>query len=102
MEMGMSMWLKIGSMWDDLNHDTSHGISIDGRFCLDQCDGDINADGEVTPQDALIVFDCFLDNSDSKSASCPECADIDDSGDITPADALCIFRKYLGMPSCLD
>jgi len=96
--------LKIGSMWDDLNH----GISIEGRFCLDQCDGDINGDGSVTPQDALIAFGCFLDhtgsdhNDSDHTDSCPECADIDDSGDITPADALCILREYLGAPSCLD
>ena len=62
--------LKIGSMWDDLNH----GISIDGRFCLDRCDGDINGDGDITPQDALIAFDCFLDHTDS----CHECTDIDE------------------------
>ncbi|MEW5802804.1 MAG: dockerin type I domain-containing protein [bacterium] len=62
--------------------------------------GDLNIDDQITPQDALIAFQCYL---------VPECyelnkdaADVNQDGQVTPADALCLFRKYLGQTSCLD
>ncbi|MFH0924446.1 MAG: putative Ig domain-containing protein [bacterium] len=60
------------------------------------CDGDLNEDGNITPQDALIAFRCYLGLD-----TCPECADVNGDGSVTPSDALCIFKKYLGQPSCL-
>jgi len=77
------------------------GLSIDsisgGCFCVNNCDGDQNGDGRITPADALIVFKCYLG-----SGPCGDCADVDENGKVTPADALCLFKKYLGQPSCLD
>jgi len=61
------------------------------------CNGDINADGKITPQDALAVFKCCL-----KSGPCGDCYDVNNDGVVAPSDALCLFQKYLKMPSCLD
>ncbi|MEW6380700.1 MAG: polysaccharide deacetylase family protein [bacterium] len=59
--------------------------------------GDLNGDSQVTPEDALIAFRCYL-----ALGSCPHWADVNQDSQITPADALCLFRKYLGLTSCLD
>ncbi|MEW6381725.1 MAG: VWA domain-containing protein [bacterium] len=59
--------------------------------------GDLNGDGVLTPQDALLVFNCYLGR-----VSCSAQADINQDGSVTPEDALCLFKKYLGQPSCLD
>ncbi|MEW6381951.1 MAG: GEGP motif-containing diheme protein [bacterium] len=61
------------------------------------CSGDLNADGSISPQDALIAFRCYLG-----LVPCPECADVNGDGTVTPVDALCLFHKYLGQPSCFD
>jgi len=62
--------------------------------------GDLNGDGQITAQDALIAFQCYL-TPGSCLADADE-ADIDQDGVVTPADALCLFRKFLGKPSCMD
>lgn len=59
--------------------------------------GDLNGDGEISPQDALIAFQCYLGLD-----FCLDDADVNQDGSVTPADALCLFKKYLGQPSCLD
>ncbi|MCL6584149.1 MAG: carbonic anhydrase [bacterium] len=64
---------------------------------LETCDGDLNGDGEITPQDALLVFLCYLERG-----ACSACADVNHDGEITPQDALCLFSKFLGRSSCLD
>ena len=68
------------------------------------CDGDINGDGEITPQDALCAFQTYLGICPTScDIPCEDvCCDVTQDGECTPADALCIFRKYLGLPSCLD
>ncbi|MEW5802125.1 MAG: DUF333 domain-containing protein [bacterium] len=72
--------------------------SSPGCICIAHCqEGDLNADGKLTPEDALIAFRCYL-----KLGSCSDCADVNQDGSVTPADALCIFKSYLTMPSCLD
>ncbi|MEW5803265.1 MAG: hypothetical protein AB1847_14305 [bacterium] len=68
-----------------------------GCLCIQKCDEDLNEDGQVTPEDALIAFRCYLE-----SGPCLECSDVDKNGMVTPQDALCILQKYLGAPSCLD
>lgn len=70
---------------------------------LEECphDGDVNQDGEITPQDALMAFEYYLGISildDCRQAH----AEVTLDGEITPKDALCIFQKYLGIPCCLD
>ena len=69
-------------------------------------DGDVNGDGNVTAQDALMAFQqalglaqldaCQLIIADV--APLPTAPD----GNLTALDALCIFEKALGLPSCLD
>lgn len=66
--------------------------------------GDVNLDSEITPADALCVFQEYL--------GIPSCiqgdpvklaqADVTLDGEVTPADALCIFQRYLDIPSCMD
>jgi hypothetical protein len=58
--------------------------------------GDLNGDGEISPQDALIAFRCYLGID-----FCLDDADVNKDGSVTPADALCLFRKYLGQTSDL-
>ena len=73
--------------------------------CFSQvCDGDVNGDGEFTPQDALYVFEKYMGNCPTSGGiPCEDiCGDVNYDLKITPADALCIFYKYLGSPSCLD
>ena len=96
---GSSSMLDLQELKDDLaGWSASHGCFQCG------CDGDVNGDGEITPQDALCAFQTYL-------GICPTscdipceaiCCDVTLDDDCTPADALCIFRKYLGLPSCLD
>ncbi|MEW6382033.1 MAG: MopE-related protein [bacterium] len=73
--------------------------STGGCCCvkINNCNGDLNHDGNVSPLDALIVFKCFL-----KLDTCPDCVDVNRDGSVTPLDALCLFKKYLGQPSCFD
>gem|GEM_PF-3217371 len=59
--------------------------------------GDLNADGVITPGDAISAFRCYLE-----LGPCPAHADVNHDGTVTPGDAICIFRKYLELPSCLD
>jgi len=87
--------LQIENLKDDL---ARFSVS-QGCLCLYNCqlDGDLNADGSITAQDALIVFRCYL-----RLGPCSDCADVDGDGSVTPGDALCIFEHCLGKPSCLD
>jgi PKD repeat protein len=68
------------------------------------CNGDINADGEITPMDALNTFEKYLSICPTSSnLDCDSiCSDVNKDGDTTPADTLCIFQYYLGLPNCLD
>ncbi|MGA1870342.1 MAG: dockerin type I domain-containing protein [bacterium] len=56
--------------------------------------GDLNDDGEITPEDALIAFNCYLG-----LGPCPDMADVNQDGAVTPADARCLLRKYLEQSS---
>jgi len=66
-------------------------------------DGDVSADGDLTPGDALCAFRIFL-NAQNLPADCdvPEfdceviAADANCDGTVTPGDALAIFRRFLG------
>lgn len=82
---------------------TLTGTAVYHPDCLP--DMDVNQDGNVTPADALIVFQGFLGVTDSPLTRCQlarfNLNDPEGSG-ITPSDALCIFQYFLGLPSCLD
>ena len=56
-------------------------------------DGDVNQDGTITPGDALLVFQHFLEIATPPLDTCQQDrANVDDPADsaITPADVLCI------------
>jgi len=76
---------------DDIDTD------CDGQTSNGCCNGDLNSDGAITPQDALTAFRCYLGTS-----PCSLCDDVNQDGQVTPSDALCLFRKFLGQSSCLD
>ncbi len=66
-------------------------------------DGDVDNNGEKTPQDGqlafLIYLSLFLDPTFEELCS----ADCDGDGDVTPADAQCIFWFYLELDcDCID
>ncbi|MEZ4528119.1 MAG: dockerin type I domain-containing protein [Desulfobacterales bacterium] len=87
-----------------LEDDISTWSATPGCVLTDDCNGDINKDGDITPQDALAAFQKYmLICPTSVGLKCEDfCADVNRDGKTTPADALCIFRKYLKQPSCLD
>ncbi len=84
---------------ENLKDDLARFSASQGCLCLYNCqtEGDLNGDGNLTPEDALIAFRCYL-----KSGPCFDCADVNEDGSVTPGDALCIFESYLGKSSCLD
>jgi PKD repeat protein len=91
--------LSLKGLTDDMtNWTTSSGCFQSG------CNGDINADGEITPMDALNTFEKYLSICPTSSnLDCSSiCSDVNKDGDTTPADTLCIFQYYLGLPNCLD
>ena len=74
--------------------------SIQANFCTG-C-GDINGDVKLTPADAQIAFDLFLNKINNPTKCEIENADVNCDGTkskpkITPADAQAIFEKYLGV-----
>ncbi|NOZ61972.1 MAG: S8 family serine peptidase [Calditrichaeota bacterium] len=73
-----------------------------GTFtCQPACElGDPNMDGDITPGDALCVFQTYLQGGTPPEGECnTECAvlagDANCDNDITPGDALVIFTAYL-------
>jgi len=91
--------LSLQALTDDMAQwSTSSGCFQSG------CNGDINADGEITPMDALNTFEKYLSICPTSSnLDCDSiCGDVNKDGDTTPADTLCIFQYYLGLPNCLD
>ena len=62
--------------------------------------GDVNADGNVTPGDALCAFEGFLSFPAPPVSGCDlpgwdVRSDVDCNGQVTPGDALCIFELWL-------
>ncbi len=80
---------------DPIVDEICDGIDNNGAGHVDEgcCTGDLNADGSLSPLDAMVVFQCYLG-----FAVCPECADVNKDGSVTPLDAFCLFSKYLGQP----
>jgi len=62
--------------------------------------GDCNCDGSITPGDALLAFQFYLEIAQPATTPCDQAraADIDNSSSITPGDALCIFKMYMEQP----
>ncbi|MBX3729029.1 MAG: hypothetical protein KF858_07570, partial [Candidatus Sumerlaeia bacterium] len=64
--------------------------------------GDVNGDGLVTPADAMLAFECWM-NGVCATGTNPLAANVCDPATtgITPADAQAIFDVYLGIvPAC--
>jgi hypothetical protein len=81
-----------------------HGIYIPqfgGGICRD---GDVDLSCAITPGDALLAFQHFLQQT-QLTAEQQGHADVDNPQtppSVTPADALCIFQFFLQEPSCLN
>lgn len=63
-------------------------------------DGDVNADGQVTPGDAQCGFAAFLSFPEPPATGCGPPgwdvrADVNCDGVLTPIDALCVFENWL-------
>lgn len=81
----------------------SDGCVITG--CPHDCD--VNRDGGITPQDALLAFRYFLRLADPPLDVCQQdhadvVEPVDPGEGVTSEDALCCFNRFLGLPSCLD
>ncbi len=95
---GQESALTITSPVDDLQ-----GLNLcRGTFSYRSCSlGDVTADEDITPEDALCAFDIYVHGGTPVSGSeCDtECAtiaaDATCNGDVTPADGLTIFLAYL-------
>ncbi|MDM8542802.1 cohesin domain-containing protein [Desulfococcaceae bacterium HSG9] len=99
----VSSVLEIAALTDDIGSWTAtSGSFTPGSVTV--CDGDVNGDGDITPADALCVFEKYMTIcKTSCGIECEDlCGDVNGDGETTPADALCIFNKYLGKTSCLD
>jgi len=66
-------------------------------------DGDVNNSMDLTPEDALMTFQIYLELFTDPSIE-EECsADCNADGRVTPGDALCIFQHYMsGACTCVD
>ncbi|MDM8523057.1 hypothetical protein QUF80_06750 [Desulfococcaceae bacterium HSG8] len=64
------------------------------------CPGDINGDGEITPQDAQCAFEKWANICPTSCGiPCDEvCADVNGDEKCTVRDTLCIFHKYFEKP----
>jgi hypothetical protein len=72
-----------------------------GTECIN--DGDVDDNGELTPQDAQQSFYIYLAIIPDPTWQQWCSADCDGSEEVTPADAQCIFQHYLGMGcDCVD
>jgi len=72
--------------------------TMTGKVCMK---GDTNCDSSVTPGDALIAFQIYLEvhqvtGNEPCNVLCA--ADYDSSSSVTPGDALCIFKLYMEQP----
>ena len=69
-------------------------------------DGDVDQNGSVTAQDALLAFQQALSlvELDACQLMIADVAPLPTTpdGNVTALDALCIFQKALSLPSCLD
>jgi hypothetical protein len=95
--------LEIAALTDDIGSWTAtSGSFTPGSVTV--CDGDVNDDGDITPADALCVFEKYMTICPTSCGiECDDiCGDVNCDGETTPADALCIFNKYLGKACCLD
>jgi hypothetical protein len=79
-------------------------IAGEGRLIGCPPDGDVTQDDQVTPADALRVFQDFLGFAQPPLDACSRARGNvlePERSAITPADALCIFQRFLGLPSCV-
>ena len=100
--IGSEIPLSLLGLVDDLlPFSMSNGCVITG--CAH--DGDVTQDGVITPRDALLAYEFYLqlielDNCEQNQADVD--SPVNPGSDITPGDAQCILQRYLSMPSCLD
>lgn len=63
--------------------------------------GDVNEDGEITPDDAMQGFEYFLERIVLTGCALEQC-DINNDSACTPSDHLEIFKEFLGQPNNID
>ncbi len=76
----------------------SHTATPTPKICLA---GDVNCDNEITPGDALLAFNIYVETytpTGDEPCNVMCAADFDSSGSVTPGDALCIFLQYIEKP----
>ncbi|OQX83553.1 hypothetical protein B6D60_10335 [candidate division KSB1 bacterium 4484_87] len=103
---GESYQLNLSNLTDDITNLNN----CSGTFsCQAACDlGDPNMDGDITPGDALCIFQTYLQGGTPPAGECDtECAilagDANCDNDISPGDALIVFQAYLnGLTLPLD
>jgi hypothetical protein len=99
-------WERIRAAWIPYFAEATDGRgSIDTALSLCPHDGNVNQLGGVTPSDALLAFQHFLEIAEPSLTTCQQRrANVvaPETSGVTPADALCIFQKALGQQSCLD
>lgn len=74
-------------------------ITIDDYYCV-SVQGDADLNGNITPNDAQLVFEHFLGASEA-NVSCAQC-DEEDTTSITPGDAQAIFDVFIGQRAQCD
>lgn len=97
-EEGEQFALPLQHFVDDVaTWDTCNGCFT----CGCPCDGDVDENNQVTPGDALIIFQCFLEIRECNPCE-QDHGDITQDARLTPGDALCDFRQFLELPPTED
>lgn len=88
----------------NLAEDLANDWLFTGACLTAGCTGDVNGDGDITPADALAIFEKIEGVCPTTAVLiCDDlCSDVNNDGQTTPADALCVFNKALEILDCLD
>ncbi|MBN1551124.1 right-handed parallel beta-helix repeat-containing protein [bacterium] len=100
---------------DPLLEMNADGMGNDAGDTIDYCpwllepgppcinDGDVDNNGQLTPQDAQMAFQIYLNIIANPTEEELCSADCNGNDTVSPADALCIYRHYLdGSCDCVD
>jgi|GEM_PF-3486454 len=86
--------------FENLEHDIVGWRATNGCLLpaeVSSCVADVNGDGQITPQDALCLYEKSTNTCPTTfCGSCSEiCCDMDMDGECTTSDIMFIFQKYL-------
>lgn len=94
-ETGAFTDLTLSNCTGDVASATADNGQVEVIDCIDNYD--VNMDGTVTPGDALLAFQHYLEIVTILDPCSLLRADANGDGNVTPGDALIIFREYLGL-----